>query len=717
MFLRQIPQAVLLLGACLLAVPCSIAQSSGGPSLFRSEQDIQRAVEKARQQPWAAKAEEDILKAAAAFPESYEKRFGLQTPELPPEGGQWGHYYVCPNTGSRLQFHPPDMHVCPDDGKIYKNQVFQQVSYSQRADALERAARSLALAYRITGNRHYAEEAASILKEYGKRYLTYKLHTRMGTSEEARVYDETGRQLESLTLVNANADAGARVFEQTLEESVWLIQMAWAYDLVRDSGVLSAADRKLVEDGFLRPAAGVVSRAIAPTLNWQVWDDTALAAVGYTLGDQEMITRAIDGPDGALPYLRKYLVDGFWIEGSWNYQFYTMGAYYQLAEMALQHGRSLWQQEPMLKAMFASPIGVTLPNGDLPAFNDSDVHNLRNEAPLYEAAYSATNDAVFAAILMSSKRENEQALLFGAANIPKENLPKPSSTLFKEIGFGRLTASDGDLTEVMKFGPHGGVHGHFDELSNVIYSQGRLMSVDPGTQAYGLPLHSTWDKQTVAHNTVAMDETTQLESTGKLIDWQVTPKFTTLKADAGPVYKNVSLTRRVVLTPHYILEITTAAATDRQMHTFDWVYHNVGEQHIDLPVQPWSGFAQKAGYQHLSSNRSAIADGLWQTEFHAAADATAGAGNMHLLMAAEPGTRVITGNGFGPDLRVTVPYVMARRKAQMAQFVVVIEPHPGAPVIKSIESLGNGKYKITAADWLDQISAGDHVSLEHSGKY
>ncbi len=539
----------------------------------------------------------------------------------------------------------------------------------------------------------------------------------MGTAEEARVYDQAGHPLEPVQLVNADADAGARVYEQTLEESVWLIQMAWAYDLVRDSDVLSATDRRLIEDGLLRPAADVVSRAVAPTLNWQIWDDVALASVGYVLSDPRLIATAIDAPDGVVPYLRRYVVDGFWIEGSWHYQFYTMTALADLAQMSHVHGRDLWHEEPKLMALFASPVGMMLPNHELPAFNDSISHNIQEEAYLYEAAYSATRDPVFAAILASSPRDNEHALLFGVANLPKEDISKPSSTLFREMGYGRLATAGSDLTEVIKFGPHGGVHGHFDELGEVIYSQGRVMSVDPGTQAYGLPLHGTWDKQTVAHNTIVVDETTQLEATGKLLDWQVTPQFTTVKADAGPVYNNVSLTRRVVLTSHYIFEVTTARATDGRPHTFDWVYHNFGKQDVELPLQPWSSFTQTSGYQHLTNNKSAIANGMWQAEFHVAATTSAGAGNMHLVMVAEPNTRVITGDGPGPDLRIPAPYVIARRKALEAQFAVVIEPHQSARAILSIERTESGSYKIFAANWVDTISLGSHPALNHAGTY
>ncbi len=72
-----------------------------------------------RSQPWARKQREKVIAEAAAFPQSYERKFGLKSLELPPEGGQWAHLYVCPDTGSELRFKPPNHHVCSDNGKEY----------------------------------------------------------------------------------------------------------------------------------------------------------------------------------------------------------------------------------------------------------------------------------------------------------------------------------------------------------------------------------------------------------------------------------------------------------------------------------------------------------------------------------------------------------------------------------------------------------------------
>jgi hypothetical protein len=706
-------------GLILFAGTLAFSQATGDqPHLFLTQSDFERIRKLADEQPWAKQEEKKILDEAAAFPKSYEESFGLKSVELPPEGGQWGHYYVCPESGRALVFHPPDRSVCPDTGKVFTGYPYDQIVYATRANALGSATLNLALAFRLSGHHQYAEESASLLKAYADRYLSYPIHDNHGVV----------------------APSGARVFSQTLDESIWLIEMAWAYDLIRGTDVLSATDRRHVEEDFLLPAAGVVGRAPGVTYNWQSWNNTAVAAVGYTLNDSKLISQALDGPIGFRFQMKDYVIDGFWIEGTWGYQFYALGALTQLAEMAERNGTDLWREEPNLKALLGSPFGLLFPDGTLPAFSDSRVVSIYDQAPLYEYPYAATHDAAFAAVITHGDhprpeaaglpfggnvehggRSNRDALLFGASSVPKTALPAMKSCVFPNAGYAALRAPTGDLTEVMKFGPHGGGHGHLDKLSEVIYAEGGLLSVDPGTQFYAVASHDTWDRETVAHNTIVVDEQSQKKATGKLLSWQVGQQFTAVEADAGPVYPGISLRRQVILTSNYILEITSAASTDGLDHTFDWVYHNFGTQELALPTQPWSGFVLHDGYQHLTQNRVADSTADWQDVFRVPATGQSAARGMHLWMLGDNlsktgsngGTKVLTGFGLGPDLTVPVPYVMARRRGGSAVFVALMEPFAGNPAIRRFQSISNGVYLVEGPDWKDKITLGAKVVIQH----
>ena len=125
-------------------------------------------------------------------------------------------------------------------------------------DMLSRDAMLLGIAYRMTGKPLYAQQAAEILKLYADKYASYP------------IIDNYGKQ----------SDWGARVYSQTLNESIWLIDMTFAYDLVRGSSYLDAAARSHIERDLLLPSAATVVRGHKePTLNIQSWINGAQPAV------------------------------------------------------------------------------------------------------------------------------------------------------------------------------------------------------------------------------------------------------------------------------------------------------------------------------------------------------------------------------------------------------------------------------------------------------
>jgi hypothetical protein len=345
-----------------------------------------------------------------------------------------------------------------------------------------------------------------------------------------------------------------------LNESIWLIDMTFAYDLVRGSGALSSADRTHIEQDMLMPSAATVVRGHKePTNNIQSWINGAQAAVGFELGDKALIDEAIDGPLGFRYQMRNYVHEGFWIEGAWGYQFYAMRPLTATAEMARRHGIDLWKQEPALASMFLSPLGVTLPDGRLPAFNDSEEVNLYADAPVYELAYENTHDPTLLTVLDNAPRTSKESLLFGAATLPEAKKSLLKSAVFPDAGYATLRAKNNDLGIIMKFGPHGGGHGHYDKLGEIVYAEGRTQAVDPGTQLYGMALHKEWDQMSVAHNTITADELRQDEATGKLIAWADEDGCTAVTASAGPVYKFANLARSILVANEYALQVDRAA--------------------------------------------------------------------------------------------------------------------------------------------------------------
>src|SRR5205823_501694 len=106
-----------------------------------------------------------------------------------------------------------------------------------------------------------------------------------------------------------------------------------------------------------------------------------------------------------------------------------------------------------------------------------------------------------------------------------EKVPEPASmvygsTLFGSLGYGILR--DATKYALMDYGPHGGVHGHYDKLNLILYAsppggKGDEMGGEPVFHFYDNPLHDEWTKVTLAHNTMAVDERSQAATEGRLL--------------------------------------------------------------------------------------------------------------------------------------------------------------------------------------------------------
>jgi hypothetical protein len=548
-------------------------------------------------QPWAASAQASIVTNAGDWPAAQVTRYELKEWQLPPEGGQWTAHYVCPIHGVSLQFQGPGKNICPVENKSYTGWPYDQVIYTRQHSDNAEAARNNGLAYRFTGKLEYARAAARILLAYADTYGKYPLHdkdTHAGAS-------------------STKSSAG-RVLAQTLDEAIWLIPMAWGYDMIASSGVLSAAERQHIEQDLLRAAVAVIARNDAGTSNWQSWHNAGTGAVAFALADAALASKVIDGKSGFRFQMRNsVLADGVWLEGAWGYHFYALNAHTQLAEMAARAGLDLYADEALRK-MYEAPLLMADPQLRLPPFNDSAATDLTTEDTLYEEAYARYGASYFAAVL-GKRTRGMNALLWGAGAVPASTLPAFGSAVFPASGNAILRAAGSDHYLAFKFGPHGGGHGHYDKLGMTSYALGATMAVDPGTVSYAAPTHTTWDQLTVAHNTVVVDETTQLQATGALLDAALLPSIGAARASAGPAYKQAALDRTLILAPEYAIDVFNAAATDGKAHRFDWVYHNYGTLATALPVKPYTAFPSSNGYQNLSGARAAATAGDWQVSF------------------------------------------------------------------------------------------------------
>ena len=161
--------------------------------LLVDQAGIDAAKRKAESQPWAKRALDAILARAA--------RDLKRKVDLPPRGGQWGHWYSCKKDGARLVTDSPTSHRCPICGTVYHGEPYDSVILTAAHSNWSQAVRDLGLAYRFTGRKEYADKAGQVLLAYADRYASYPLHDKDGKEKVG----------------------GGHIMAQTLDESVWLI--------------------------------------------------------------------------------------------------------------------------------------------------------------------------------------------------------------------------------------------------------------------------------------------------------------------------------------------------------------------------------------------------------------------------------------------------------------------------------------------------------------
>jgi len=206
--------------------------------------------------------------------------------------------------------------------------------------------------------------------------------------------------------------------------------------------------------------------------NIQNWKNSAVGVTGFLLGDDALISAAIDDPTrGYRAQMAKGVqYDGVWFEGAWGYRFYTLNAIWGLTEAAHNCGTDLYG-EP-LKKMFEAPVIFAMPNRMLPAFNDSAETAIASS--LYELAYARYQDPLYLVALASSNRRNEYALWFGVDALPSGQPSSPASHNAPDSGYAVLHRGEGDQVTLLclKYGPHGGGHGHPDKNNFILYTRG-----------------------------------------------------------------------------------------------------------------------------------------------------------------------------------------------------------------------------------------------------
>ena len=578
---------------------------------------------------------------------------------FPPRGGHHGQWYQCDDCQRPLQTVSETEHRCPSCGKIYSGEPYDDVVFRRVHTRNLQRLLEAAWSHALTGEARYAAFAREVLLGYAERYLTYPYR------QASRADSGYARS------------AGGRIFDQTLTEAMYLLRnFAPAYDLIHDSGVMSAEDHQKLRAGLLDPMIESLQRLKRGRGNWQSFHNAGLFWIAAVIGDEELLRSTVLDPEhGFLFQMKESVTDeGMWYEGSWSYHFYTLTALARQAMGAGHLGIDLWSH-PSMKRMFTLPVDYLMADGTLPRFGNATTVRLiqfgRGSPNLMEAAYRAYGETTLRAMLPAEP--GIHALLHGNTEVEgRGEIPTLPSVVLRETGHAMLRTEGGaGLSTAFQFAPFGGFHAHFDQLSFVFFGHGRELGVDRGraaSQAYRLPIHRDWYRATISHNTVLVDLQSQGASEGELLQFLHTPGRATTTARVTNANPGVTHTRTLYQNDRYLLVFDRLESGNPRR--FDWFYHNLGDRVVSDQARAETSLMENGrGLEYLGDIRRGNARGPFMVLFEDDRVAT------RVTMAPANNQTVLTlADGPGARAEERIPLMFVTREGRSVEFAAVIEP-------------------------------------------
>ena len=722
------------------------------PFLMLSREERSAAREKVRTQPWAKEAlrklveDADIIVAAPMF--------------FPEKASGWAHWYVCPTSGTHLEFNPkqPHDHYCPVCKITHQGELLDAawLFYAQSRAVEEQT--TLATAWLLTDEAKYAGAMKRFFLDLATRYPHYRLH------DKSRVN------------FGDKADATAGLAnDQSIGECDLLTALAFSYDALAGSGVLSPTDQRQIEDGLWKPARDYMRRIMKlhPSGgNWWIWHATGAIVLGVAFGDQELVDIGLNTPKcGLLDMLGHGYIngDGFTSELSPTYYYYPLLGLIRTAMATRQVGVDLYRL-PAFKILFDLPMAIVLPNDHMPRLNDGGEVILNFDwAGFFELACHWYPDADYRQFLdemyshpglnlrrgipgRDSSRGFNTALLYGLASLENKlsDEPQPSSFL-RASGLAVLRSADNDWTCLLKNdrSESGAGHHHPDALNLILFANGEDAFPGTGTTGYGHYSYQQWASQTVSHNTVTINNQSQrIDSGDKSMEFGLSGfGLSVVQSAAGDLQKKTMdngcparLRRAVVMTPHGIVDLFRVKRDENQkasgsakipVNLLDWTLHLCGHLTLEGKLKSSSDVlishnrlggningndVPHQGYKYITNLHKVI---MSTNPIHGRLTQPGG-GKVDLWLSPSPaGAKVYQALGLGleTDVDNKMPMLIQRRKTNDTVFAAVYAPFKEQPVVKSVQFV---KLSADGKEAAVELSHGDGqdlvLSLANPGK-
>ncbi|HJN16651.1 MAG TPA: heparinase II/III family protein, partial [Armatimonadota bacterium] len=420
--------------------------------------------------------------------------------------------------------------------------------------------------------------------------------------------------------VNTGPAGRGRIMAQSLSECSWLLRVMTAYDLLYNA--LSVEERVTIEEDFIRPDVYDRFPYSFGLHNIQCWHNACYAAAGYLLGDDALIERSLSGNIGFYEQMKRGILDdGMWFERSMGYHYYTLSAIMLHCEAARHNGLNL-HEDDKIKRMFLLPMRMSQPNLVPPSLSDQGYRSSRIAVDSIERALGWYGDDEFARVLAymyatGSKRTSRAALDYGGDLPDQAEAPSLPSANLTGTGVAILRAGEGASARwaLLRYGDHGGGHGHPDKLEIILYGLGQTLMPDLGNPGYGTKIHGGYYKTTPGHNTVTVGGNTQKGTTGQCLAFHGEGPFQVAVGESTGAYPDTTLRRTLVMGPGFLADVYRVEAPEPTQ--IDYVLRSFGELSISPDPTPTEGaLGDEKGYRYMNHvSETAPVAGSWQAQW------------------------------------------------------------------------------------------------------
>jgi len=461
--------------------------------------------------------------------------------------------------------------------------------------------------------------------------------------------------------VSKDSNAPGRLFHQTLNENMWLLYAVEGYHCIKPT--LAASERSVIESQLFRvmvdDALTRHTKDFDIVHNHGVWSVAAAAVCGYVLGDQKLVDHALYGLKGDsesggffAQLSQLFSPDGYYIEGPY-YQRFALRPLLLLAEAIHRRQPELQIYQfrgQIIRKTCEALMQTAFPDGTLPALNDASksinihddgavvassvcFHRYGHQPQWIATAWQQSNLWVSAAgLALSVAMQYQPAQQHNWGSLTLSDGPEGEQG---ELAVLRHEDARGDLSmALMWYGQHGSIprmhsalnHGHFDGLHLSLFNNGReslrdygfgrWVNVEPKFGGRYIPENNSYCKQTVAHNTLVVDEQSQNlgQSSEAEKRWGERHFFVTdnatgqgMSARLTDYYPGVAMQRTVLMLdlPEFEqpLLVDVFRVTSELTHQYDYCLHHLGQMvrsdaglRVADTLKP---LGTGHGYQHL----------------------------------------------------------------------------------------------------------------------